>query len=88
MDGPVVRPLVWGAPYEVVFLTCDLGSFDPEAENTCERLMNLALEIDENNFEALQTLASFRLSQQKPDEAREFLERAWSGWKDLDSGTF
>jgi cytochrome c-type biogenesis protein CcmH/NrfG len=69
-----------------VSLTCDHGSFDPEAENTCERLIKLALEVDENNVEALQTLASVRLSQQKPDEARKFLERAWSGWKDLDLG--
>ena len=67
-------------------LICELGSFDPEAENTCERLINLALEVDENNVEALQTLASVRLSQQRPEEARQCLERAWSGWKDLDLG--
>jgi hypothetical protein len=69
-----------------VCLTRDLGSFDPEAETTCERLMNLALQVDENNVEALQSLASLRLSQQKPDQAKQCLERAWGGWKDLDLG--
>jgi len=51
-------------------------------------LIDLALETDKNNAEALQTLASVRLSQQRSDEARECLERAWSGWKDLDLGAF
>jgi len=62
------------------------GSFDPAAEQTCERLIDLALETDEHNVEALQTLASVRLSQQRPDDARQCLERAWNGWKDLDLG--
>ena len=63
-------------------------SFDPAAEATCERLIGLALETDHNNAEALQTLASVRLSQQRPDDARQCLERAWSGWKDLDPGAY
>ena len=58
------------------------------AEKTCERLIDLALETDENNVEALQTLASVRLSQQRPDEASQCLERAWGGWKDLDLGAY
>ena len=64
------------------------GSFDPAAEKTCERLIDLALETDGDNAEALQTLASVRLSQQRPEEARQCLERAWSGWKDLDPGMY
>lgn len=56
----------------------------PEAEQTCENLLNLALQIDPDNAEALQTLASVRLSQQRPDEAKEMLERAWAKWKDLE----
>ena len=63
------------------------GSFDPAVEKTCERSIDLALETDKNNAEALHTLASVRLSQQRPDKARQCLERAWSGWKDLDPGT-
>lgn len=61
-------------------------SFDPAAEETCERLIGLALETDVNNVEALQTLASVRLSQQRPNEAKECLEKAWNGWKDLELG--
>ena len=71
-----------------MWLTCGFCSFDPAAEVTCERLIDLALETDHNNAEALQTLASVRLSQQRPDDARECLERAWSGWKDLDPGAY
>ena len=91
MDGPVIRPVVWKRPAEEKlrrFWVCltFFGSLDPAAENTCERLIGLALETDANNVEALQTLASVRLSQQRPEEAREYLEKAWSGWKDLDLG--
>ena len=74
--------------YDGRWFTRGSGSFDPGAEKTCERLIDLALETDENNVEALQTLASVRLSQGRPDEAREYLERAWNGWKDLDLGGY
>ena len=63
-------------------------SFEPEAEKTCEDLLNLALQTDPENSEALQTLASVRMSQQRPDDAKQVLERAWSVWKDLDLGMF
>ncbi|KAI0926119.1 hypothetical protein AcW1_008371 [Taiwanofungus camphoratus] len=58
--------------------------FDPAAEGTCEDLLNLALQTDPGNTEALQMLASVRLSQQRPDEAKTCLEQAWTAWKDLD----
>ncbi|KAI0359859.1 TPR-like protein [Trametes cingulata] len=58
--------------------------FDPAAEKTCEDLLNLALQTDPGNTEALQTLASVRMSQQRPDDAKACLEQAWSQWKDLD----
>ena len=61
-------------------------SFDLNAEKTCEDLLSLALQTDAGNPEALQTLASVRMSQQRPDEAKECLEKAWSAWKDLDLG--
>jgi hypothetical protein len=90
VDGPIIRSLVREHPFredvEPAFLTYGSYSFDPAAETTCERLIGLALETDENNVEALQTLASVRLSQQRPDEAKEYLEKAWNGWKDLDLG--
>lgn len=61
-------------------------SFDPEAEKTCEELLNLALRTDPGNTEALQSLASVRLSQRRPEEAQQCLEQAWVLWKDLDQG--
>lgn len=63
-----------------------LVSFEPEAEKTCEDLLNLALQTDPDNSEALQTLASVRMSQQRPDDAKQVLEKAWGLWKDLDLG--
>ncbi|KZT20139.1 TPR-like protein [Neolentinus lepideus HHB14362 ss-1] len=56
----------------------------PEAEQTCENLLNLARQIDPDNTEVLQTLASVRLSQSRPDDAKEILERAWAKWKNLE----
>ena len=61
-------------------------SFDPAAEKTCEDLLNMALQVDSGNSEALQALASVRLSQQRPDEAKQFLEQAWTQWKDFEPG--
>lgn len=40
--------------------------------------------VDPSNPEVLQTLASVRLSQLKPDDARAALTRSLSMWKDLD----
>ncbi|KAF8442309.1 hypothetical protein L210DRAFT_3611731 [Boletus edulis BED1] len=39
------------------------------ASTTCDALLSRALQIDPQHLEALQTLASVRLSQEKPDEA-------------------
>ncbi|KAI0091282.1 hypothetical protein BDY19DRAFT_934916 [Irpex rosettiformis] len=58
--------------------------FDPSAEKICEDLLQLALQTDPGNTEALQSLASVRLSQQRPDDAKQCLEQAWVSWKDLD----
>jgi len=43
--------------------------FDPSASSTCDSLLSTALQIDPHNLEALQSLASVRLSQEKPEEA-------------------
>jgi len=58
--------------------------FEEEAESSCDRLALLALRTDPNSSEALQTLASVRLSQKRPDEALQLAEQAWGQWKDLD----
>lgn len=44
-------------------------SVDPIASSTCDTILSHALQIDPQNLEALQTLASVRLSQEKPEEA-------------------
>jgi cytochrome c-type biogenesis protein CcmH/NrfG len=61
-------------------------SFESEAEKTCEELLTMALQISPGHPEALQTLASVRMSQQRPEEAKQCLEQAWTAWKDLDLG--
>ncbi|KAG6812957.1 hypothetical protein H0H92_015076 [Tricholoma furcatifolium] len=58
--------------------------FEPDADKTCENLLSQALQVYPDNPEALQTLASVRMSQQRPDDAKECLEKAWMAWKDLD----
>ncbi|EIN04898.1 TPR-like protein [Punctularia strigosozonata HHB-11173 SS5] len=58
--------------------------FDPVAEKTCEELLQKALVTDPGNAEATQMLASVRMSQQRPDEAKQLLDQAWSVWKDFD----
>lgn len=61
-----------------------MASFNSEAEKTCENLLNLALQADPGNPEALQSLASVRMSQNRPDEAKEYLSQSWSAWKDIE----
>ncbi len=45
--------------------------------------MNEALKVDPNNAETLQLMASFKISQQKPDEALQWLTRSYETWKGL-----
>lgn len=65
-----------------------LLSFEPEAEKTCEELLTMALRTCPGHPEALQALASVRMSQQRPEEAKQCLEQAWTAWKDLDLGRY
>ncbi|KAF8917454.1 hypothetical protein CPB85DRAFT_1285976 [Mucidula mucida] len=58
--------------------------YEPDADKNCERLLDLALQTDPGNTEALQSLANVRMSQQRPDDAKECLEKAWTVWKDFD----
>lgn len=46
----------------------------------------MALQVDPGNSEALQSMASVRISQSRPDEAKQCLEQAWTQWKDLEAG--
>jgi len=66
-----------------IWMSSDL-CFEPEAERTCDQLASLAIQSDPDNLEALECLASVRMSQSKPDEARSALERAWDLIKNLE----
>jgi predicted Zn-dependent protease len=57
--------------------------FEENAENECEGLLKEALKIDPNNYETLQVYASFKISQQKPDEALIVLEQSYQQWKHI-----
>lgn len=59
-----------------MFIRCPsrLISFDPTAEESCETAIMNALVLDSANTEALQTLASLRISQSRKPEACEILE--------------
>jgi hypothetical protein len=46
-----------------------------DAEKTCDQLASLALSSDPNNIEALDCLASVRLSQSRNDEAKQIVEK-------------
>ena len=61
-----------------IYLTdcCD----EPEAETKCEEYLKTALEYSKTNPELYQTLASVRLSQCRPDEARVLLEQSMELW--------
>jgi predicted Zn-dependent protease len=61
---------------------CTHCSFDPSAESLCEQHLSSALTLDPTDPEVYQTLASVRLSQSRPDDARESLDKAWSLWRD------
>ena len=62
-------------------------SMEPEAEQNCDQLLTLALQVDPTNPEVLQCLASVRMSQQREAEASDLVLQAWSLWKDLPPGS-
>lgn len=51
---------------------------EPEAEQQCDDLINHSLLLDPENPEALSLLASIRISQQRPEEAKESLLKSWT----------
>jgi tetratricopeptide (TPR) repeat protein len=57
-------------------------SWEEDAEERCEEATREALEYQPRSVETLQTVASVRISQGKIEEARTFLERSLSVWKD------
>jgi hypothetical protein len=53
---------------------------EDDAEQRCEQYVNAALAVDPTSFEALQMLASVRLSQSRSAEADEALEKSLATW--------
>jgi hypothetical protein len=64
-------------------------SFEPNAEECCESFLSIALQLNPSSAEALQSLASVRVSQSRNEEAKELVLRAWELWKtSADEGRF
>ncbi|KAG9094056.1 hypothetical protein FS749_013211 [Ceratobasidium sp. UAMH 11750] len=59
---------------------------EPEAESQCDNLLALAHSIDPSNPEVLQSEASIRLSQSRPEDAQRSVSAAWSTWRELPPG--
>ncbi|SCV68444.1 BQ2448_565 [Microbotryum intermedium] len=59
--------------------------FESDAEARCEQYLAQAAQIDPTDPEVFQTLASVRLSQQRPLEASEAATQSWSLWRNLDA---
>lgn len=64
-------------------LTNTTARWEEDAESRCEALVTEALLVAPNSPECLQTLASVRISQLRPDDARAALSRSLELWKDL-----
>ncbi|KAI8996866.1 hypothetical protein BDB01DRAFT_768779 [Pilobolus umbonatus] len=60
--------------------------FEPEAEQKCEEYLKQAQEIDPDNSEVYQLLASVRLSQQRNEEACAALNKSMELWIHKDIG--
>jgi tetratricopeptide (TPR) repeat protein len=58
--------------------------YDENAEQLCSSFIEEALQLAPLHFEALQSLASLRLSQQRPDDAKEAMLKSVAQWKDLE----
>lgn len=59
---------------------------EPDAEERCEKYVTEALLVVPTSAEALQTLASVRISQQRGDDAVAALQRSFGLWRDLELG--
>ncbi|GAA6039037.1 hypothetical protein JCM8097_000168 [Rhodosporidiobolus ruineniae] len=59
--------------------------FEPDAEQNCEKYLEQAVGLDPSDPEAYQTLASVRLSQQRPEDAKAALEQGWELWRNVEA---
>lgn len=56
---------------------------EADAEEQCEAYVDKALKVNPDSVDALVTLASMRISQQRPEEARAALGKAVARWLDV-----
>jgi tetratricopeptide (TPR) repeat protein len=56
---------------------------EEDAEARCEQYVTAALESHPNDYEALQTMANMRISQSKPEEAAELLQKSMEIWTEM-----
>lgn len=61
-------------------------SFEPEAEQKCEEYLAQAQQVDPENPEVYQLLASVRLSQSRNEDACAALQKSMSLWTDKELG--
>lgn len=59
---------------------------EANAEERCETLLEKARSVCPESYEVLQTLANMKMSQDRPEEAREFLFQSISMWKAIPFG--
>jgi hypothetical protein len=71
---------------ELYLFSTSHRSFEPEAESQCGAYMNIALQLDPDSPEALQCLASVRISQNRQAEAQGLVQRAWQLWQEASEG--
>lgn len=57
-----------------------------DAEQKCEELIRAAMQACPESYEALQTMANMKMSQNKTKEALEFLNRSMSLWNSISFG--
>lgn len=60
---------------------------ESDAEVRCEQFLSQALSLDPESIEALQTLASVRLSQSRPSDASDLILQSLGLWTALEPGT-
>lgn len=59
-------------------------SDEPDAEQACGTAIDEALIVDPHNWEVLQVLASYRISQQNPEDAVTQLSRSFESWREME----
>ena len=57
---------------------------EDDAEEVCGACLEEAIAVDAENWETLQAIASYRISQQNPESALLHLQQSYAMWKDLD----